>query len=156
MCKFKFDPDDTSFANHVNFMYEFNSPNWNDISDDDLQSYKIVPKPEEIPDEAIRVGTYAIRHKGYVQEYEYWNSLWIKKSEWNDYIVISQWELFPKLPHKEYVKMRSIPWKRLNKKWQGYVFGYFQWLDIHEMKRNMHLHSLKYDKEYDKKHTSEI
>jgi len=140
MCQFKFDPADRSFASHIKFMYDDDLPgNLEEIKSE----YEFIPKPDCIPDQAVRTGTYAIRERGFYQEVERYKDLWVKKGRWDNRYMQSRWELFPQLADKEYEALYKVPQKVLNKKWLTNLRSYLHWKELRKISRDVRKTFLK-------------
>lgn len=126
--KWKFDPQDTSFTQHVKFFSE----------EDALEDYKIVPKPYEISDSAIRKGTYSVRRKGYYEVYEYYpkKDWWIYRGKIEaGYWTLTEWNLIPSLPNKEWLKIGSC-YNYLSNNWKVKYYAWKFWIELRELRRD--------------------
>ncbi len=121
MSVFKFDPNKKNFSSHLRFMYDSDIEKCKNDQDD---VYIFVEKPECIPAQAVREGTYGIRSKGYIQNFEYYKGYWIKMGKLeSDYVNIAEYFLFPKLPDREYETLSKV-FKYLSKEWQQNYLAY--------------------------------
>lgn len=121
---------------------------------DTYDAYTRIEKPEAIPDCAVRHGEYWVRSKGYRHIYYYvkpldmWFTCTGREYDRKYYALdLTEWNLFPQLPAREYDKMRSIPYKRLSLQWRNNLWGYIHWMEFREMRRDMHKSFMRWDKE---------
>jgi len=134
MSQWKFNPNDRSFASHVQFMYDGKIySNMKELKEE----YEFIKKPDSIPQSAVREGTYAIRERGYYQEVERYKEFWVKKGRWENDLMRSTWELFPRLSDREYHAINNIPFKMLSQEWQSNLRAYLHWVELRKIRRDV-------------------
>ena len=90
-------------------------------------------------------GEYLIRgnKKSHATEYYLYNNQWYlvdqrTKDNGHYHCDSSTYQLFPVLPNKEYERMSTVGWRKLNPLWQRHLFGYEQWMKLRELSRDIH------------------
>ena len=140
MCKFKFNPNNNSFAQHINFMYGGQMQN---NIDEIKEEWEFIKKPDCIPISAVREGTYVIRTRGFYQEVEKYKEFWVKKGIWENVMMRATWELFPILSDREYEALSKVPRKVLNKEWITNLNSYLYWKELRKLRRDIDKSFLK-------------
>ncbi len=122
--------------------------NEEDLENDYTQVTCPIPYNRFFPD-----GEYLIRgnKKEHRKEYYCCNNKWflvedIEKDNGHYYCDSNIYMLFPILSHKEYERMRKVGFKKLNKVWQRNITGYFNWLNLRKLVRDIHLDCIKHEK----------
>ena len=146
-----FEPN-TLKAKRFRFKYVERDRMTNSEHEDLLEDFKVVDNPS--PYNNLPDGEYLIRgnKKSYSKEY------WVKGNIW--YLVNEQtydngryicdaakYELFPSLSEKQWQILYSVPYKCLSKTWQRYLEGHWQWMRLRDLKREIDLGYLKFNKE---------
>lgn len=120
---------------------------------DEIEDFKKVINP--LPYYNLPDGEYLIR--GSIKEHRkiYWKykDNWyliedVRKDNGHYYCDSTTYMLFPILSEKEWINIRNVGWKRLNKVWQRHLFGYIHWKELHELKFETRLSIHKFHKEF--------
>jgi hypothetical protein len=120
----------------------------------DLENYPLVENP--LPYKNLPDGEYLIRGTVKAQRKVYWKfgTKWyliedVLKDNGHYYCDSTQYMLFPILSEKEWVNIRKVGWKKLNKVWQRHLFGYLHWKELCHLRRDTKLAMFRFDKIYD-------
>ena len=115
------------------------------------EDFKTVDVP--LPYKNLPDGEYLIRgnkknhRKKYYKVADTWFIVQDRTTDNGQYDCDStEYELFPSLPQKEWDKIEQAGYKRLNKVWKRHLAGYLFWLRLREIRRNVHLSYLQYNK----------
>jgi hypothetical protein len=136
--KFKFNPDKTNVARLIERNPKMLLAN--------MTIGQFVEKPSEIPDQAIRPGTYLIRYgKGQASEFEYISSLekWFSKGRvYVQYGYNPDWHTLPCLTDSELEAMRKVG-NKLTIEWQRVLVAYDEMRSREQHRRRARLHVRK-------------
>ena len=88
-------------------------------------------------------GVYTIRGDKRNHRKTYWvvENIWFlvsseEKDNGRSYCDYATYRLFPVLPHREYLKLRTVQ-ERLSPLWKKNTSGYFFWLQLREIERSV-------------------
>lgn len=108
------------------------------------EDFKLVDNP--IPNLIEKVNDGEVYIRG--NKKEHFKEYWVQNGNW--YLVedctkfnghemtnITTFNLFPMLPHKEYITLKDpVVYSKLSYRWRLYVRGYFFWRELLNLKRN--------------------
>lgn len=119
---------------------------------DDLCGYEKTKNP--LPYKNLPNGYYLIRgnkkehRKKYLKQGNNWYLLDdVTKDNGQYYCDSNTYNLFPSLPEKEWLKIKNVGFKRLNKVWQRHLYGYLLWCDLRNLSKEIKLDWLKFEKD---------
>ena len=123
------------------------------IAEEMTEYFQEVDSP--LPYNNLPDGEYLIRGNKREHRKKYWkvDNRWfltedVVKDNGHYYCDSTIYGLFPMLPHREYVKLKEVGFKRLNKTWQRHVHGYFHWLELREITLGIRKSRLAFDKQF--------
>ena len=123
--KFKFVPIDREYDN------------W------ELEHFEIVDCPLSFNREYPQ-GEYMIRGDKPQHRKTYWKikNVWyltntVTRDNGHYYCDSTHYNLFPQLPEREWIKIKQVGWRRLNKIWQRHLAGYEHWIELRRLVLNV-------------------
>jgi hypothetical protein len=127
---------------------------WEGVEDEEVwgESYNFLErlenKPECIPSRAVRNGKYeVVEGKGLRRRYYHYEGVWAKEKELYKHYPpadLSDWNLLPNLPEKEWEVMYKIPRERLNRYWRNLVDASYNRRELKRMLRSQNIWMSKY------------
>lgn len=117
------------------------------------EDFALFPAP--LPYKNLPDGEYMIRGNKKGQRKEYWKvaGLWflihdVKKDNGHYGCDATKYMLFPSLPEKEWKLMKSIPYERLTRIWQRWIFAHEHWLELRKITIGVRKSFLEFQKQY--------